>query len=138
MLTPRLKDWKGIGSVGTVGLEVVVAIIVGLLAGRWLDGRFDTAPYLAVVGFFFGVATAVKAIVRAWRDMQREAAREELEEGNPAPLFDSKPPDSKPPDSKPRDSKPRDSKPRDSTPSDSKRPALALDDAPPPSPDDHK
>jgi ATP synthase protein I len=83
------KNWKGVGSFGTVGLEIVVAIVLGLLGGRWLDGKLDTAPYLAIVGFFFGVVTAVKAVWRTWKDMQRETAREEREEGNPAPLFDT-------------------------------------------------
>ena len=85
-----MKEWKGVGNFGTVGLEIVLAIVLGLFGGRWLDGKFGTAPYLAVVGFFFGVATAVKAIVRTTKEMQREAAREEREEGNPAPLFDDK------------------------------------------------
>jgi hypothetical protein len=85
-----VKEWKGVGSFGTVGLEIVLAIVLGLFGGRWLDTKFDTAPYLAVVGFFFGVATAVKAIVRTTKEMQREAAREEREQGNPAPLFDDK------------------------------------------------
>lgn len=83
------KNWKGVGSIGTVGLEVVVGIVVGLLGVSWLDRKFGTEPYLAVGGFFLGVATAVKAMLRAWRDMQRETAREEREEGNPAPLFDA-------------------------------------------------
>lgn len=83
-----MKNWKGVGSFGTVGLEVVVGIVVGLLGGSWLDRKFGTEPYLAVGGFFLGVATAVKAMLRAWRDMQRETAREEREEGNPAPLWD--------------------------------------------------
>lgn len=85
-----VKEWKGVGSFGTVGLEIVLSIGIGLFGGRWLDSKFDTAPYLAVVGFFFGVAAAVKAIVRTTKEMQREAAREEREEGNPAPLFDDK------------------------------------------------
>ena len=90
MLPLVVKEWKGVGSFGTVGLEIVLAIVLGLFGGRWLDTKFDTAPYLAVVGFFFGVVTAVKAIHRTTKEMQREAAREEREEGNPAPLFDDK------------------------------------------------
>lgn len=90
MLLVVVKEWKGVGSFGTVGLEIVLAIVLGLFGGRWLDAKFDTAPYLAVVGFFFGVAAAVKAIIRTTKEMQREAAREEREEGNPAPLFDDK------------------------------------------------
>lgn len=81
------KDWKGVGSFGTVGLEVVLAIVLGVLGGRWLDGKFDTSPYITVVGFFFGVAAAVKAIIRVSREMQRETAREEREQGNPAPIY---------------------------------------------------
>lgn len=83
------KDWKGVGSFGTIGLEIVVSILGGLLGGRWLDGKFGTSPYLALFGFFFGLAAATRAVIRAWRDMQREAAREEREQGNPAPLYDT-------------------------------------------------
>lgn len=82
------NHWKGLGSFGTVGLEVVVAIMFGLFGGRWLDQKFQTEPYLTVVGFFFGLAAAGRAIWRTWKEMQRETAREEREEGNPAPLWD--------------------------------------------------
>jgi F0F1-type ATP synthase assembly protein I len=80
-----LKEWKAIGGVGTVGLEVVLSILAGLFAGRWLDGKLHTGPYLATLGFLFGAAAAVKAIVRSWKQMQEEAAREEREHGNPPP-----------------------------------------------------
>jgi hypothetical protein len=90
MLPLVVKEWKGVGSFGTVGLEIVLAIVLGLFGGRWLDTKFGTAPYLAVAGFFFGVVTAVRAILRTTKEMQREAAREEREQGNPAPLFDDK------------------------------------------------
>jgi ATP synthase protein I len=92
MLAITYKDWKGVGSFGTIGLEIVLGIVLGFFLGRWLDGKFGTAPYLSVAGFFLGVVTAVRAIIRAWKDMQRETAREEREQGNPAPLFDDKPP----------------------------------------------
>jgi ATP synthase protein I len=82
------NHWKGLGSFGTLGLEIVLAIMLGLFGGRWLDQKFHTEPYLAVVGFFFGLTAASKAIWRTWKEMQRETAREEREEGNPAPLWD--------------------------------------------------
>src|SRR5262245_63577150 len=83
-----VKQWKAIGGVGTIGLEVVLSILAGLFAGRWLDTKLHTGPYLATIGFLFGVAAAVKAIVRSWKQMQEEALREEREQGNPPPLFD--------------------------------------------------
>lgn len=81
------QDWKAVGSYGTVGLEVVLCIMVGLFVGRWLDGRLGTEPFLSVLWFFFGLGAAGKAVHRTWKEMQAVAAREEREQGNPAPLF---------------------------------------------------
>jgi F0F1-type ATP synthase assembly protein I len=82
------KRWKPMGSYGTIGLEIVLCMLAGLFLGQWLDGRFGTAPWLSGLGFFFGVAAAGKALHRGWKEMQAETAREEREEGNPAPLRD--------------------------------------------------
>ncbi|WP_437854218.1 AtpZ/AtpI family protein [Sorangium sp. So ce363] len=84
------QDWKAVGSYGTVGLEVVLCILVGLFIGRWLDGKLGTDPYLSVLWFFFGVGAAGKAVFRAWKEMQAVAEREEREQGNPAPRFDDR------------------------------------------------
>lgn len=84
------QDWKAVGSYGTVGLEVVLCILVGLFIGRWLDGKLGTDPYLSVLWFFFGLGAAGKAVFRAWKDMQAVAEREEREQGNPAPRFDDR------------------------------------------------
>ncbi|WP_437295793.1 AtpZ/AtpI family protein [Sorangium sp. So ce426] len=84
------QDWKAVGSYGTVGLEVVLCILVGLFIGRWLDGKLGTDPYLSVLWFFFGLGAAGKAVFRAWKEMQAVAEREEREQGNPAPRFDDR------------------------------------------------
>jgi hypothetical protein len=84
----QTQQWKAVGSFGTVGLEVVLCMLAGFFGGRWLDGKLGTEPYLAVVGFFFGIAAGAKAIFRGWREMQEITAREEREQGNPAPLLD--------------------------------------------------
>lgn len=81
------QQWKAVGSYGTVGLEMVLSILVGLFIGQWLDSKLDTTPLLSILWFFFGLAAACKAVWRAWKDMQIVAAREEREQGNPAPLF---------------------------------------------------
>lgn len=86
---PRLAAMKAMGGVGTLGLEVGLSIMVGLFGGQWLDGRFGTSPWLTALGFGFGVAAAVRAILRQVRRMKIEAAREEAAEGNPAPLWET-------------------------------------------------
>ncbi|AUX47910.1 hypothetical protein SOCE26_094360 [Sorangium cellulosum] len=84
------QEWKAVGSYGTVGLEVVLSILIGLFVGRWLDAKLGTDPYLSVLWFFFGLGAAGKAVYRSWKEMQAVAAREEREQGNPAPLYDDR------------------------------------------------
>jgi len=86
---PRLAAMKAMGGVGTLGLEVALSIVVGLFGGQWLDGRFETSPWLTLVGSGFGLAAAIRAIARQMRIMKKEAAKEEALEGNPAPLWES-------------------------------------------------
>lgn len=86
---PRLAAMKTMGGVGTLGLEVGLSIMVGLFGGQWLDGRLGTEPWITVAGFGFGVAAAVRAVLRQMRRMKIEAAREEAAEGNPAPLWET-------------------------------------------------
>ena len=84
-----MKDeYRAIGSWGTLGLEIVLSELVGFLGGRWLDARFGTTPWVSVVGFCFGCGAAGSAIHRAWKEMAAVTAREEREQGNPAPRFD--------------------------------------------------
>ncbi len=71
------QDWKGVGSYGAVGLEVVLSVAVGLVAGSWLDKRLGTGPWLTIVGVVYGVAAAARALYRAARQATREA--EELD-----------------------------------------------------------
>lgn len=61
----------------TVGLELVLSILAGFFAGRWLDGKFDTAPTLQLVGFVFGCVAGFRAIYRAAKKMNAEAERDE-------------------------------------------------------------
>ncbi len=71
------QDWKGVGTYGTVGLELALSIFLGLFVGRWLDGKFDTAPWLTILGVGYGVAAGIRALYRAAKQATREA--EELD-----------------------------------------------------------
>jgi F0F1-type ATP synthase assembly protein I len=67
------QDWKGVGRYGTVGLELVLSVVVGLFAGQFLDRRFHTAPWLTLVGTGYGVAAGIRALYRAAQRATREA-----------------------------------------------------------------
>lgn len=71
------QDWKGIGRYGTVGLEVVLSVVFGLVVGRLLDERLGTGGWLTLLGVVYGVAAGVRALYRAAQQATREA--EELD-----------------------------------------------------------
>jgi ATP synthase protein I len=71
------QHWKGLGTYGTVGLEFVLSIVLGLLAGQWLDKKFGTAPWLMMIGLGYGIAAGARALYRALKRANREA--EELD-----------------------------------------------------------
>jgi F0F1-type ATP synthase assembly protein I len=71
------QDWKGVGRYGTVGLELVLSILVGLFGGQFLDRHLHTAPWLTLVGTGYGIAAGVRGLYRAAQRATREA--EELD-----------------------------------------------------------
>jgi ATP synthase protein I len=76
----RAKDLKRQTSYASVGLEFVVAIIFGFLGGRWLDGKFGTHPWLALLGLGFGLIAGFRFIYRAAMRMNAEAGGDDFNE----------------------------------------------------------
>lgn len=66
---------------------MAVATAIGWGIGYWLDGRFDTGPWLMLVGLLFGVAAGFNGLLRAARQIQRDALHRE----SPPPPPESKP-----------------------------------------------
>ena len=46
------------------GVQFVVAILLFLWVGRWLDGRFGTSPLLLIAGVFFGAGASFYSMYR--------------------------------------------------------------------------
>jgi len=81
--------YRGVAGAGTLGLEIALSIGVGLVGGRWLDTRWGTTPWMSLLGLGVGLIVAIKAVVRVMKLLRENAAREEREQGNPAPLYES-------------------------------------------------
>ncbi len=84
---PAKKAYDAL-SVGSLGLEMGLAVLVGWWIGQWLDGRFGTKPYLMLVFMGCGIAAAFKGLFRAARQTKRAAAESQGAgegEGSPAP-----------------------------------------------------
>lgn len=66
------KTLKSLGSTSALGLEIAIAIAIGFLGGRWLDGKLHTTPWLTWIGFAAGIGAGVKAVVRVVREYKRD------------------------------------------------------------------
>ena len=64
-------------SASSVGLELGIAVILGLLFGRWLDGKAGTDPWLMILFVIFGFAAGMRAVVVAMKKSDRAAVRNE-------------------------------------------------------------
>jgi ATP synthase protein I len=58
------STWQLIGQLSTIGMSFVFALVIGFGVGFWLDGVLGTKPWLAFVGFFFGLAAGVLNVYR--------------------------------------------------------------------------
>jgi F0F1-type ATP synthase assembly protein I len=58
-------------STSAVGLEMGVAVIIGLLFGRWLDGMAGTEPYLMILFTIFGFVAGIRGLIRGARRAER-------------------------------------------------------------------
>lgn len=57
------KHWvRALSDAINLATTIAAAVALGYFGGRWLDGKFDTEPWLTVVGFMLGVATGIKAM----------------------------------------------------------------------------
>ncbi|MEN9578754.1 MAG: hypothetical protein RJA70_1763 [Pseudomonadota bacterium] len=69
-------NWKGIGSYGTVGLEIVLGIVLPCYVGSLADGRYGTGKTWLFVGFLIGVGHAVRVVWRTMKQANQEADAE--------------------------------------------------------------
>jgi F0F1-type ATP synthase assembly protein I len=51
-----------------IGWYFAICIVLGVLGGRWLDERFGTAPWFALIGTFLGLAAALYGGYRTLTD----------------------------------------------------------------------
>ncbi len=63
-------------SMSSVGLELGISVIVGMVFGSWLDGKAGTGPWLMILFLVFGFAAGMRGIVRAMNKADREVASE--------------------------------------------------------------
>jgi ATP synthase protein I len=60
----RFEAMRTFGQVGTLGLSFAFAIVIGALAGAWLDRATGWSPWFFIVFFILGFAAGVLNVYR--------------------------------------------------------------------------
>ena len=72
------REWvKAAGPFLTMGMQLAISVVVFFFIGRWLDGLFDTAPWLtiagAVLGMTGGFVSFFRTVIAIGKREEREA-----------------------------------------------------------------
>lgn len=75
----RTRGYYQTLSASSVGLELAIAVIIGLFFGRWLDGQLGSTPWMMILWLVIGFTAGLRGVYRYVRLADREAARAEAE-----------------------------------------------------------
>lgn len=77
-MADKKQNWpRALADAMNLATSVAAAIALGYFGGKWLDGKFDTAPWLSIGGLFFGMLTAGKMM---WERSTLESRKKTLPE----------------------------------------------------------
>lgn len=71
---------RSLSAAGTVGLDIAVSVVLGLLVGSWLDRKYGWAPWGVIVGLVVGTATGFNMLFKTAKKMERQAQREQRQQ----------------------------------------------------------
>lgn len=54
--------FRGLAMLASMGIAMVVSTFIGLIIGIYLDGYFDTKPWLTIIFLIFGIAAGFRNI----------------------------------------------------------------------------
>lgn len=63
----KIDTIRTIGALSTVGFSFVLAIVIGVAAGYYIDNHFGTKPWGFLIGFVFGMIAGILNVVRTSR-----------------------------------------------------------------------
>jgi len=75
------KVWEG-ARYASIGIEFGLSVVIGYLAGRWLEQRYGWSPWGSMIGILVGFAAALRSLLRLGSLEERRAReRRERDEG---------------------------------------------------------
>jgi len=62
------------GIYGAVGFQLAATVVGGLIFGNWLDKKFDTLPWLTIIGIVVGSTGGFYNLIRIlnWKQTRKK------------------------------------------------------------------
>jgi ATP synthase protein I len=64
LIEANMSRWTAALRLVGVGFFIGCSIVLGVVAGLWLDSRLNTSPTLGIVGLFLGILVAFYGVYR--------------------------------------------------------------------------
>ena len=61
---------REVGKYSAIGLEMAISVVIGIAFGWWLDGLFNTKPWLSLIFMLFGFAAGFRSLFRLLKDLR--------------------------------------------------------------------
>jgi ATP synthase protein I len=71
MKKETLRSFRELAYFSSLGLSIALAIFIGLAIGVYLDQRYDTTPWLTLIGLAMGIAAGFRNIGLAIKKSRR-------------------------------------------------------------------
>lgn len=59
-------------SLSSLGLELGISVVIGIVLGYFLDSVFKTYPYLTIVFTIFGIISGFRTVYRIAKKLERQ------------------------------------------------------------------
>ncbi len=73
---PTVSTVQSLAVASQFGITLAVSVVLGVLAGQWLDGRLNTGILFTLIGVLLGLVAAATNTVRLYRALMRKSESE--------------------------------------------------------------
>ena len=80
---PTVTTVQALAVASQFGITLAVSVVLGYLAGHWLDDRLNTGIIFSLIGVLLGLVGSVINTVRLYRALMRKLNDETLERDTP-------------------------------------------------------
>jgi len=67
------SSWKALAELSSIGMTLVLATVIGLAAGYYLDRWLGTSPWLIMIGLGLGIGAGFVNFFRSVKRAERDA-----------------------------------------------------------------